>query len=130
MHSFKFWDDWLPGYRITFQVTGLLLIALTVALLISIARNPGPTVTWQTVQEREVTEEIVHRFQTGPFALQVPAENTIIFERYLGSDFAFQEWPVYPYLICMGLGLTLLLTVLSCLSRFWFFVGSGMIIFF
>jgi tetratricopeptide (TPR) repeat protein len=128
--NFKFWNDWLPGYRIAFQITGALLIILTALLLISIARNPGPTVTWESVQEREVSEKIVHEFQTGPFALQVPAENTIIFEKLLGSDFAFQEWPVYAYFVCMCLGLALLLTVMSCLSRFWFFIGSGMIIFF
>lgn len=128
--NFKFWRDWLPGYRLAFQVIGVLLIVLSILLIISIARNPAPTVTWETIQEREVSEKIVHEFQTGPFALQVPAENTIIFEKWMGSDFAFQEWPVYAYFVCMALGLTLLLTVMSCLSRFWFFIGSGMIIFF
>ena len=99
MHSFKFWDDWLPGYRRTFQVTGFLLIVLFILLLVSIARDPGPTVTWQTIQEREVTEEVVHRFQSGPFALQVPAENTSYSRSFWVVISLFQEWPVYAYLL-------------------------------
>ncbi len=129
MYSIRFWENWVPEFNQPFKFFGLAIIVLTIFLMWAVWISPAPTVTWQFWQEREVTEVPVHQFQTGPFSLQVSADNIVLFENLLGNDFDIQTWPVYLYLPCILLGLILLISILSTLSRFWFFIGSGLIIF-
>ncbi len=129
MENFKFWDNWELGLQRSFKFYGITLFAVAIFLFVAAWRSPAPTITWQYLQERETTEKPVHQFQTGPFSLQVSADNTIIFEKLLGNEIWVQTWPVYVYLGCVLIGLILLITILSTLSRFWFFIGSGLLIF-
>lgn len=129
MENIRFWQNWESGYQRPFKIFGFLLIALVLALLLAAWRSPAPSVTWQFIQEREANEKLVHQFNTGPFSLQVAADYTIILEKLLGNEWQFETWPVYVYLVCVLIGFTLLITILSTLSRFWFFIGSGLLIF-
>ena len=129
MMNINFWDNWDAGYRRTFQFFGVLAIAGAVLLLIASWRSPAPTITWQSFQEITSLEKPVHQFETGPFQLQTIADNTVITEKLLGNDFLFQEWPAYFYLAGTLLGFILLLTVHSTVSRFWYMIGAGMLIF-
>jgi hypothetical protein len=129
MESIKFWENWEPGFQRAFKFFGVVVLTLSIALLIAAWRSPAPSISWQYLQEREVGEKLIHQFQTGPFALQVAADNIVLTEKLLGNEFTFQIWPVYVYLACTLLGLVILVTVLSTLSRFWFFLGSGFLIF-
>jgi dihydrofolate reductase len=126
----NFWQPWQAGFRIPFLASFTLLLVLCVALFIAMWRSPAPTVTWQYWQERETQAITTHQFQTGPFLLQTKADNAILFERLNGSDFAIPDWPVYAYLLVMVLAFAMMLAVVSSLSRFWFMLGYGFIIFF
>ena len=129
MDSLRFWENWEPGIRKLFVFAGTIAILLILALIVSSWRSPSPTITWAYLQEREVVDKPAHQFQTGPFSLQVTASNMILKEHLVGNEFVFQVWPAYLFLAATLLGLIFLTSILSTLSRFWFFIGSGILIF-
>lgn len=129
MESIRFWQEWQSGYKTPFKIFGVLMAALILFLIVAIWRSPEPTVTWQFYQEQEAIEKVVHQFQTGPFTLQVHEDNIILLEKLLGNEWRIQSWPTYLFVGLVLIGLAILITILSTLSRFWFFIGSGLIIF-
>jgi len=129
MENIQFWINWKPDFQKPFKFFGILIIILSFSLIVAAWRSPAPTITWQYLQELELIEKPVHQFQTGPFSLQTTADNIVLFEKVLGNELVIQAWPYYLYLGFVLMGLILLITVLSTLSRFWFFIGSGLIIF-
>jgi hypothetical protein len=129
MDNIRFWQKWEPGLHRSFKFLGIAFLALGVSLIVAAWRSPAPSITWQYWQEREVLEKPVHQFQVGPFSLQVAANNIVLFEKLLGSDLLIQTWPVYFFLGSLLIGLAFLIAIASTLSRFWFFIASGLIIF-
>jgi hypothetical protein len=105
------------------------MIILVLAFFIAAWRSPAPTITWSYFQEREIIDKPVHQFQTGPFSLQVIADNMVLTEKLAGNEFVFQVWPAYLFLATAVIGLIILISVLSTFSRFWFFIGAGILIF-
>jgi hypothetical protein len=129
MERIHFWQEWQSGYKTPFKIFGIALGALILMVIVAMWRSPAPTVTWQFIQEREAIEKVVHQFQTGPFTLQVQADNVVLFEKLLGNEWRIESWPAYLFVGIVLMGIALLVAILSTLSRFWFFIGSGLLIF-
>lgn len=125
MNKLNFWADWQPGFKNPFRIFGLLGLVLALLVVISAWLTPFPAIGWDTLQQREAHETVVHQFSTGPFDLSVKAESLLNFERQVGTPLRISPIPAYAFLACMLIGLTLLSAILSALGRFWFFIGTG-----
>ncbi len=130
MYSIQFWKSWHVVYQRIFWVTASLLLLSLLFLWYSYFQSPGPTLTWQYIQEQELLEVPVHRFQTGLFELTIQADNYLIFERLLGNDLTPLPIFAYVFLCILTLSAVMLLSIITSLSRFWYSIGMGLFILF
>ncbi len=67
----------------------------------------------------------LHIFQEK---LDILAENYLIFQSFRAEDFALNIVAIYWFLILLGIGLVILWSVVSGLNRFWYFAGTGLLV--
>lgn len=128
--SILFWLDWPRPHRIIFLLTLAGLCLAITAMWWSYSQTPGPTFTLQTIQDAELLEIPVHRFQKGIFELAVVGNNYVVFERLLGSPIEVPTSAAYAFVFFLLFSVPLLLAVFTTLSRFYYLVCMGIFILF
>ncbi|HYG17741.1 MAG TPA: hypothetical protein VD816_02385 [Ohtaekwangia sp.] len=130
MQSFFFWRDWPKDLRwVWYGLAALFLFAL-IFLWFSYFMGTDQVIHWDTIQEQKAIETTVHRFQLGPFHLDIPADSHVIFEYFHGSRLVPNTTASYIFLIVMMVAAVVLVSVTTALERFWFFTGTALMIFF
>lgn len=126
----QFWKSWVSEYRrIWYPVAGALLAAIAF-LWIHRYDGAGGVTQWIKLQEQKVIDTVVHTFSLGPFNLSIPAESYVILEYFQGSDIVPNTLASYIFLFCLALGSAVLLTVITTLSRYWYFIGIAFFLIF
>jgi hypothetical protein len=125
-----FWKTWLAPYRwMLYGVAGLFILTLLFMWFSYFAGN-STVLHWEKFQEQKLIETTVHSFNIGPFELQVPADAYVIYEYFQGSALTPNVVASYIYLMAIILAAGIILTVITTIEKFWFFVGMGMFILF
>lgn len=83
---------------------------------------------WQTLQQLEAIESTARTFSIGPFEINVPSNSLVLFESLVGGDYQPVNFFYYFFLVCLSLGVFILLTIISTLKRFSFFIGMSLLI--
>jgi hypothetical protein len=130
MHSILFWKDWPRVYQQIFRFVAIIFFFSLSFLWFSWFQAPAPALTWQFVEEQEVKEVPVHHFQIGAFDLTINADNYLIFERLLGSDLVPGTFSSYLLVALLATMMIMILSVITTLTRFWYFAGAGLFILF
>ncbi|MBT1710588.1 hypothetical protein KK062_20255 [Fulvivirgaceae bacterium PWU5] len=128
MQSRFFWKLWPRGERRLWYGAALLFFASLTFLWFSYFQGLDGILTWDNVQEQKVVETNVHIFRLGPFQLQVPAESYVVFDYFNGSMLTPNTTASYIFLAVLAIGLTVLITVISTMERFWFLMAMGIFI--
>jgi hypothetical protein len=130
MQSIFFWKDWPRNHR-------MLWLALSVVFLFSLLfmwftwfQGVHGIIHWERVQEQKIIETSVHQFQLGPFQLSIPGESYVIFEYLHGSDIEHNQRASYIFLSILIFSSMVILSVISTLKKFWYFLGMALFIFF
>ena len=85
---------------------------------------------WEKIQQQKIIETTVHNFRLGPFQLNVPGESYVIFEYLQGSDIQHNTLASYTFLAVLAICSMILLTVITTLPKFWYFLGMTLFILF
>lgn len=130
MQSIFFWKEWPKNYRtLWLTLSGVLLISIGFLWLTWFQGAEG-IISWEKIQEQKIIETTVHQFRLGPFQLNVPGESHVIFEYLQGSDIEHNRIASYLFLGILIFSSMVLLTVISTLRKFWYFIGIGLFIVF
>jgi hypothetical protein len=81
-------------------------------------------------QQIQTSETPSHRFHVGLIPIEVPAESLVILENVLGSPLQFNAAAYYIFLIGLSILFVFYTSIITTLSRFWFLIGSGILILF
>ncbi|HTF18977.1 MAG TPA: hypothetical protein VK658_12940, partial [Chryseolinea sp.] len=126
----QFWKSWITEYRrVWYLVAGVLLATMAFLWLHRYDEADGVT-EWIKLQEQKVIDTVIHTFTLGPFRLTVPAETYVILEYFQGSNIVPNTLASYIFLFCLVFGSAVLITVISTLPRFWYFIGLAFFIMF
>lgn len=127
MHSIQFWKSWYKPNRILFQVlAGVFLLSIGY-LWYTYYQTPAPVITWEYYQQFSSEDIPVRSFQVGLFSIPVLGENHVIYENILGSQLQPNLDAYYIFLAVFIIAFVILLSVITTLRRFWFFVGMGLL---
>ncbi len=130
MHSVFFWKEWPANYRtFWFALSGLFIVSL-VFLWITYFQDTHGIIDWQKIQEQKIVETTVHQFRLGPFELNIPAESYVIFEFLQGSDIHHNIVASYVFLAVLVVSGMVLLSIVTTLPRFWYYLGMALFILF
>jgi tetratricopeptide (TPR) repeat protein len=128
MLNLSFWRSWSASYRIIAGLVAALLIIVQVGLWTSYFLYPEPTFSWQHAQEQIVSEVPIRTFTSGLAELTVPADNYVIFDQLLGDRVQAQPWAHFAFVGLFFLALSLLVAIVTTLSRFWYLTSMTLLI--
>ncbi len=121
-----FWNAWILEYRRLWYVSALVAFFLLIFLWYWRFAGASGVIDWIRLQEQKVIETPVHTFELGPFHLSIPADSYVILEYFQGSDVTPNTGASYIFLLGLVFGLTVLLTVVTTMQRYWYFGGMAL----
>jgi hypothetical protein len=130
MQSLFFWNNWIKDYRIIWYGLLSTFIASMALMWYFNFQAPEGTMQWEKLQEQKAIETTIHNFRAGPFQLTVPAESYVIFEYFGGGDVRHNTFATNCFLVILCVALVVLLSLISVLERFWYFIGMSLFIVF
>jgi hypothetical protein len=128
MQSLFFWNSWIKDYRIIWYGLLTTFIAALALMWYFYLQAPEGAMQWQKLQEQKTIETTIHNFRVGPFHLTVPAESYVIFEYFSGSDVQHNMFATNCFLVILCISVVVLLSLISVLERFWYFIGMSLFI--
>ena len=128
MYFDAFWKIWPTIYRRLFGVAIGLFIIAQGFLWMANFQSPAPVFEPQHFQQLEPLEVPVYRFQQGTTPLTVSTDAYLLFEHVFGGPVQPNLTAPYFFLVLLIAGIVFILTVLTTVTRFWFFTGMGLFI--
>jgi len=130
MYSIQFWNDWpLVLKRLFWIFTSVFLISF-IFLWISFLITPAPTIKSEHFQQLEIQQVTLDTFSLGGFDIAMPADNYLVFERVMGGPLRPNLVTPYLFISVLVILMIMVLTIITTLSRFWYFIGMGLFILF
>ena len=126
----QFWKSWVTEYRRLWYLVAGVLLASIAFLWFHRYDGAGGVTQWIKLQEQKMIDSVIHTFTLGPFKLTIPAESYVILEYFHGSNLVPNTSASYIFLFCLVFGSAVLLTSITTLSRFWYFIGLGLFVIF
>jgi len=123
-----FWKSWLKDYRwIWYLCVGVFIFSI-LFLWYSYFRGAAGVIDWVKLQEQKVIETTIHSFQVGPFNLSVPGDSYAILEYFHGGDIEPNTIASYLFLAVLAFAAVVILSVITTLEKFWYFVGMALFV--
>lgn len=128
MQSLSFWRKWPRPYQIIFWFLSLISFLAIGLLWYAYFQNPSMVFQWQQFQQLQSIETTIRTFSVGLFDFSIPANSLVLFESVGGSDYQPADAVLYFFVLCLGVGSLTLITIISTLKRFSFFIGMSLMI--
>lgn len=130
MENFRFWESWPRLYRIIwFSLAFLFAVSLAVLWIYRLQGNEA-ILHWEKHIDQSVIDPTVHTFTRGPFIYSIPAQAYVTFEYFGGSDIQPNHLASYLFVFLLLTAAVVLMSIITTLERFWFLVGTGLLILF
>lgn len=125
----QFWKNWLPAEQQALLIPGLASLASFLTAICAFIFYPWPSIKWEkTIQDQQI-ESPAHRLSIGPYGLEIKSDSYAIWESYAGSSLDVSAGPYLLFGVFVILGLSVLFALHSTLKRFYFFAGTGFLLF-
>lgn len=124
MKSYFFWNQWPQPFRSVYIILLLLFIASVLLYATAYLTGNALVIDWEVVNTIRPVSMPLFSYNLGLFSFPVMIENYLILQSFHASDLHVQLWPSVALLIWLGLFISLALTMITELSRFWFLVAA------
>lgn len=123
MQKLFFWRNWPKNEQFSFVF--ILTILFTSILLLSFYWFKGleNVIHWDILSELDEIPAALDTFSDGTLKFTINGNAYIVKERYLASVMDINFWANHAFAIFFILGLNLLLSAFSGMSRYWFLGG-------
>jgi hypothetical protein len=128
MYQLAFWKSWLPIYQRLLAGFACLFVFFVVYVMYAYERSPAPVIQPEFLQQRVSQQVTVGSLHIGAFEVQEPATNYLVFESVKGSLLKPNRNAAYFFVGVVAIAVILLISIVTTLSRFWFFAGFGIFI--
>lgn len=130
MQSFFFWRTWIREYKIFWYILMALFLASLAFMWSGYFRAPHRLTDWHTHPVQKTIDGITHAFEVGNFEFVIPIESYSTLEYFYAGPLQLNTWSTYILISVLALIGILFFAVISALPRFWFYVGTGLLILF
>ncbi len=123
MQKIFFWRNWPKNERFSFVF--ILTILFTSILLLSFYwfKDLENVIHWDVLSELDEIPAALDTFSDGTLKFTINGNAYIVKERYLASMMDINLWANHSFALLFILGLNLLLSAFSGMSRYWFLGG-------
>ncbi|MTI22955.1 hypothetical protein E1176_18135 [Fulvivirga sp. RKSG066] len=128
MQSGFFWKNWASPFREIYTFLFLLFIGGICCALYFHFTGIESILGWSTLAQSEPIQIAIEAFKVGPFSLGTSAESQVFSQKYLGNFPEINEWSYYLFLIITTLCFNVLIAIITTLPRFYYFVGTSLLV--
>lgn len=130
MDNFFFWKSWNSEYRVLFYIAAGLLIAANLFLGFVYFSGIDFLQNWGSIQELATVPVNLHKFTDHYHEFQVKTINYLIYEKYTATNIAFPKAIVAVYVSILLIGITLYNTFLTTFSKYFYYIGTFLLMVF
>ncbi len=128
MRNLFFWQTWSPARRALYFFILSLLTLLGIAIATLELAGIDTLIGWDTFAQSESVQLPLEQFQRGVFGFSINTETNLFWQFFSGGAAFIPIWAYYTYLVLLALCIVVLITVISYLKRFWYFIGASLLI--
>lgn len=126
----QFWKNWGSTERLIIGALAAVVLVSFFFFWKSWFDYPAPTIAIKKFQQIETSETITHSFNVGTLSIDVPAQSLVILENALAAPLQVNPFAYYFFLFGLAILFVFFSVIITTLSRFWFLIGSGILILF
>jgi len=123
MSEVLFWRAWHRSYRHLFYFFAAPLFVAIAFYIVSIGRGDKDVLHLEVETEASPIAVEVGHVQKGLFDFSISSDNYVLAQKFLGSDITINTTGIYLFFGLLVIALIFLLSIISCLKRFWYFGG-------
>ncbi|MEP2773479.1 MAG: hypothetical protein ABJH05_15110 [Fulvivirga sp.] len=128
MQSGFFWKNWSSPYRELYFALLLLLAGSILSLAYFHLQGIEGVLGWSIIAQSEPVQIVMEAFKVGSFNLKTSAESQVFNLKYLGNLPEVNTLSYYLFLITTALCFNILIAIITTLPRFWYFVGTSLLV--
>lgn len=128
MSVIRFWENWTNGEKRLFWLLACLALAGLSLFGYIYFQNPSLVYIYEQFQELKLIDVALRSFRVGLSTIEVPIENILLYETYVGSNLQPTFWMHHLFLGSLTVGVLLFLTFITTLKRYSFLGGIGFVI--
>jgi hypothetical protein len=130
MQSFFFWRTWTREYKVFWFILIVLFLSSLVFMWSGYFRVPQGLTDWHTQQVQKTVEGVTHTFEAGNFEFAVPIESYSTLEYFYAGPLKIDIISSYIFVAVLAFMSILIFAVITTFSRFWYYVGTGLLVLF
>jgi len=117
-----FWNSWQAPYKLIYKILLAVFVASVAVFTLTYIAGNSFVIDWVIVNTINPVTTLYDSFQLGLYRFPLLVENYVIQQSFVASGLQIHEWPAYVLLLWLGIFITVMLSLISDLSRFWFLV--------
>ncbi|MDN5203433.1 hypothetical protein QQ008_18750 [Fulvivirgaceae bacterium BMA10] len=121
-----FWKHWDKTSKYSYLIIFALFVICVLYYLTSYIIGEDAVLNWIVVSKSQPVRVLLDTFSSGAIDFNTYANNFLISETFQGSDIKINYTAAYIFLLMLGTGATIYLSVITYLSRFWYVVGIAL----
>lgn len=123
MNGLKFWQHWHPTSRNVYIFLLGTFVLVSAAFAIIYPQGISNIVSWERISELKEVPVTQEPISVGLFSFSYELPYSVLSETFIGSSLQLSHWAASILLIIVAVSWIMLLTILSALERFWYYVG-------
>lgn len=120
MKQLFFWNTWDKPYKAIYQLLLTVFILSVGIYAFTYLSGNSFVINWEVNNVVNPVQTLFDSYRSGIFEFPIHINNYVISQGFVASDLQVNEWPAYLLLIWLGIFISIILTLITDLSRFWF----------
>ncbi len=118
-----FWNDWDKPHRFIYILLLSVLALAMVSYGVAYVLGSSLVIHWELENIIKSVPTVWDTYWIGMYKFPIIIDNYLISQNFIASDLQVNVWPAYVLLAWMAVFLSVVLTFMPKLSRFWFVVS-------
>ncbi len=128
MQKLFFWRHWPRALQFFYGLILLLIAIAAVGILYFDLSGLGEIIGWNTLARTEQLELPIQQFQVNLFEFTTELNTALFWQYFDGGTIQVNMLSYYLFLFFTVLSMCFLITVISDLKGFWYFVGASLLL--
>lgn len=123
-----FWRNWPTALQFFYGLLVLIIIISAVLVLYFDFSGLDHIIGWDTLARTEQLELPIQQFQVNLFEFTTELDTAVFWQYFDGGTIQINQFSYYLFLFFTALSLVTLITVMTDLKGFWYFVGASLLL--
>ena len=118
-----FWNAWDKPFKLFYKLLLILFGSSVLVYVLTILAGSSFVINWEQETWIEPVKVLFATYRLGVFEFPITIENYAISQSFVASELQVNVWPAYILLLWLGIFISIMLALITDLSRFWFVVS-------